>query len=27
MWDEERTAQRTRQGVEGYDKPRVPEGV
>jgi hypothetical protein len=22
MWDEERTAQRTLQGVEGYDKPR-----
>ncbi len=21
MWDEERTAKRTRQGVEGYDRP------
>ena len=25
MWDEERTAQRCRQGVEGYDKPHVEE--
>lgn len=22
LWDEERTAQRTKQGVEGFDKPR-----
>ncbi len=25
MWDEERTAKRTRQGVEGYDKPHKDE--
>ena len=25
MWDEERTAQRCRQGVEGYDKPHCGE--
>ena len=25
MWDEERTAQRCRQGVEGYDKPHCSE--
>jgi hypothetical protein len=25
MWDEERTAQRTLAGVEGYDKPRASE--
>lgn len=25
MWDEERTAKRTRQGVEGYDKPHTPD--
>ena len=25
MWDDERTAKRTRQGVEGYDKPHEPE--
>ena len=25
MWDEERTAQRCRQGVEGYDKPHLDE--
>lgn len=27
MWDEERTAQRTRQGVEGYDRPHQSEDV
>jgi hypothetical protein len=25
MWDEERTAKRTKQGVEGYDRPHVEE--
>lgn len=25
MWDDERTAKRTRQGVEGYDRPHAEE--
>lgn len=25
LWDEERTAKRTTQGVEGYDRPHVSE--
>lgn len=25
MWDDERTAKRTRQGVEGYDRPHQDE--
>ena len=27
MWDEERTAKRTQQGVEGYDRPHLSEEV
>jgi len=27
MWDDERTAKRTRQGVEGYDRPHHDEAT